>query len=55
MHYDDAFAIQLIPAEHVWEMNFVAGMVPFLHKLCSDVSWYEYVVSDNLMLRTSNR
>lgn len=38
MMYDDAFMIELIPADMVKRLHYVAGMVPFLHKLSQGVS-----------------
>lgn len=38
MMYDDAFSLQIVDEKYEWETNFVAGMVPFLHKLAHDLS-----------------
>lgn len=36
--YDDAFTIQMVEDEYVREFNYVAGMVPLLQNLITDVS-----------------
>lgn len=36
--YDDAFTIQGVEEEHVEIFHHMAGMVPFIQKLVSDVS-----------------
>ena len=37
MQYDDAFTMQVIEQEDVDNFNYVAGMVPFIQKIISDV------------------
>ena len=39
MQYDDAFTLQQVAEDHVWNLNFMAGMVPFIQKLIKDVSY----------------
>ncbi len=35
--YDDAFSLQKVDEELVMSANYVAGMVPFIRKLITDV------------------
>jgi len=38
MQYDDAFTLQQVEECHVEIFNYIAGMVPFIHKVIADVS-----------------
>ena len=37
MQYDDAFTLQKVEEEYVWIFNYMAGMVPVIQKLITDV------------------
>ena len=38
MHYDDAFTLQKVEDENIEVFNYMAGMVPFIQKVITEVS-----------------